>query len=256
VSWNGLELTRRCVASVLDDPAAIDLELVIVDNASTDGTPAWLDTLADRPRITVIRNGENRGFAAACNQGLAAAAARGVDLLVILNNDLVVTPGWLRTLDRHLRRDPTIGLLGPVTNNIGNEARIATAYADLDAMEAEQAAYTGAHAGRTFELPVLAFFCVAMPRAVFEEVGGLDERFGTGFFEDDDYCQRVRAGGRRVVCAEDVFVHHELSASFDRIDQDARRALFERNRAYYESKWGPWQPHRYRGRRGDEAATG
>jgi len=246
VSWNGVALTRRCVESVLQDPLADDVDLVVVDNASSDGTPAWLDEIAADPRVRVIRNATNRGFAAACNQGLAAIAERSPELLVILNNDLVVTPGWTATLRRHLRNDPRIGLIGPVTNNIGNEARIATAYTDLAAMPLEQRLRTAGAAGRSFDIRVLAFFCVAMPLDVYRQVGGLDENFGTGFFEDDDYCQRVRKLGRRLVCAEDVFIHHELSASFARIDQGERQALFERNRAYYETKWGPWQRHEYR----------
>lgn len=258
VSWNGVALTRRCVESVLHDPLADDVDVVIVDNASSDGTAAWLDEIVAEPRVRVIRNADNRGFAAACNQGLAAAAAREPELLVILNNDLVVTPGWTTTLRAHLRQDPRIGLIGPVTNNIGNEARIDTAYVDVADMPKEQRARTAAAAGRRFDIPVLAFFCVAMPLDVYRQVGGLDENFGTGFFEDDDYCQRVRRLGRRLVCAEDVFVHHELSASFARIDQGERKALFERNRAYYESKWGPWQRHEYRPKpaAGDQSAAG
>ena len=93
-----------------------------------------------------------------------------------------------------------------------------------------------------------------MPRDVYDQIGDLDANFGTGFFEDDDYCQRVRAIGRRIVCAEDVFVHHELSASFSKIDQGERARLFERNRAYYESKWGPWQQHAYRERNRGKAS--
>ena len=247
VTWNGVALSRRCVRSLLDDPDALDLDVVVVDNASSDATPAWLDELHAEPRVRVLRNAQNLGFAAACNQGLRALAERGAELLAILNNDVVVTPGWGRTFARHLRRDPRIGLIGPITNNIGNEARVPTAYADLEAMQGEQAQRTGGAAGRTFELPVLAFFCVVMPRAVHAEVGDLDVAYGTGYFEDDDYCQRVRRLGRTIVCAEDVFVHHELSASFDRLDPGERARLFERNRAHYESKWGPWQRHGYRG---------
>ncbi|MFN3244067.1 MAG: glycosyltransferase [Planctomycetota bacterium] len=248
VSWNGLELTRRCVHSVLDDPMACELDVVVVDNDSQDDTPAWLDEIEQHPRVRVIRNDDNLGFAAACNQGLEAGATHDPDLLVILNNDLVVTPGWAWTLHHHLQDHPDVGLIGPVTNNIGNEAKIATSYTSVDEMLGEQRALTGRVAGQTFDIPVLAFFCVAMPFDVYRQVGGLDENFGQGFFEDDDYCQRVRGIGRRIVCAEDVFIHHELSASFDKIDQEARRRLFERNKAYYESKWGPWQRHEYRSR--------
>lgn len=246
VSWNGLALTRRCVQSLLEDPAAPALDVVIVDNASADGTAAWLDEIEREPRVRVIRNPDNRGFAAACNQGLAAVAAAGAEVLVILNNDLVVTPGWARTFAAHLRRDPSIGLIGPLTNNIGNEARIDTAYTDMAGMLCETAACTGGNAGLLFDIPVLAFFCVAMPRDVYLRVGDLDTAFGTGFFEDDDYCQRVRRLGLRIVCAEDVFVHHELSASFGKVDPAEKARLFERNKSYYESKWGPWQAHTYR----------
>ena len=246
VTWNGVALSERCVRSVLDDPLAPELDVIIVDNASTDGTPAWLDRLEQEPRARVIRNEDNRGFAAACNQGLAAGAAAGAELLVILNNDVAVTPGWASTMTRHLKRDPSIGLIGPITNNIGNEAKVDTAYEDVEDMLPEQRRLTGKAAGACFDIPVLAFFCVAVPRDVYEQVGALDENFGTGFFEDDDYCQRVRELDRRIVCAEDVFAHHELSASFGTLPSEERQELFERNKAYYESKWGPWQRHAYR----------
>jgi GT2 family glycosyltransferase len=74
----------------------------------------------------------------------------------------------------------------------------------------------------------------------------MDENFGRGFFEDDDYSRRIEQQGLHLACADDVLVHHRLSASFDKVDNGERQALFERNKAYYESKWGPWTPHRYR----------
>src|SRR5690606_19633510 len=111
----GVALTERCVRSLLDDPLAGELDVIVVDNASSDETPQWLDQIERDARVRVVRNRENLGFAAACNQGLALGAERDPDVLVILNNDIVVTPGWLRTLHNHLRRDPSIGLIGPVT---------------------------------------------------------------------------------------------------------------------------------------------
>ena len=68
-----------------------------------------------------------------------------------------------------------------------------------------------------------------MPRSTYATVGPLDPAFGIGFFEDDDYCRRVEAAGLGVACAEDVFVHHHLSASFDKLKAEARQQLFLKN---------------------------
>jgi GT2 family glycosyltransferase len=97
-----------------------------------------------------------------------------------------------------------------------------------------------------YRLRIAAFFCVMMPRHVFEKVGELDEQFVPGFFEDDDYCLRVQKAGFLIACAEDVFVHHELSASFDQLSVARRQAIFDRNKSLFEEKWGPWVPHKYR----------
>jgi GT2 family glycosyltransferase len=85
-----------------------------------------------------------------------------------------------------------------------------------------------------------------MPRRVYAAIGGLDEQFVPGFFEDDDYCLRVKELGLTIGCAEDVFVYHELSASFDKLSVTRRQAVFERNKALFEQKWGTWKPHVYR----------
>ena len=67
-----------------------------------------------------------------------------------------------------------------------------------------------------------------------------------GFFEDDDYCNRVGLAGYRIGIAENVFVHHHLSASFDTLDRERRNEIFEKNKQRYERKWGSWKPHSYR----------
>jgi len=244
VTYNNLYYTRNCLDSLERYSDWSELEIIVVDNASQDETPAYLREWATRGKLRhVILNVDNRGFAAANNQGLAAASG---DYMVLLNNDTYVTRDWVRGLLAHLRRDPDVGLVGPVTNNIGNEARVDANYADMEAMARFATNYTARHAGRAFELPTLAFFCVAMSRATYERIGPLDEDFGIGFFEDDDYCRRVALEGLRCVCAEDVFIHHHLSASFEKLKDDQRQQLFERNKGIYEKKWGPWTPHTYR----------
>ncbi|WP_168204839.1 glycosyltransferase [Noviherbaspirillum sp. UKPF54] len=248
VTYNNLNLTRACLQS-LDERSDYDrMEIIVVDNASSDGSKEFLAEWASTGKNRkLILNEDNRGFAAANNQGLTIA---GGDYLVLLNNDTYVTSGWVRTMVQHLEGDKSVGILGPVTNNIGNEAKIEIAYDNMDEMARNAASYTRRHIGHIFDMRTAAFFCVMMPREVYERVGPLDEVFGRGFFEDDDYCRRVEQIGRRVVCAEDVFIHHNLSASFNKLKNQERQALFEQNKKVYEAKWGAWMPHAYRGEGG------
>jgi GT2 family glycosyltransferase len=126
LTHNNLELTRACLDSIDQCTEDNQFETIVVDNASTDDTQEFLKHWAgDRCDRRLILNAANRGFAAGNNQGLAAA--RG-DYLVMLNNDTEVTQGWLPTLMNHLRRSPGLGIVGPVTDNIGNEARITLRY--------------------------------------------------------------------------------------------------------------------------------
>jgi GT2 family glycosyltransferase len=213
VTYNNIELTRACLESIDEHSQYDNLEVIVIDNASCDGSREFLERWAsvDSNRKLIL-NENNRGFAAANNQGLNIATG---DFLVMLNNDTYVTPGWVRTLVNHLKRDKTIGLIGPVTNNIGNEAKIDITYADMNEMLVKSRAYTRRHVGQLYPLRTAAFFCAMMQRETFARVGPLDEAFGRGWFEDDDYCRRVAQVGLRIVCAEDVFVHHHLSASFN-----------------------------------------
>lgn len=244
LTYNNLALTKDCLDSLEAYSDDVDLEIVIVDNASSDGSPAYLSSWAtSRPAVKLILNSENRGFAAGNNQGLKAATG---DYLVMLNNDTVVTRGWARRMVNHLRNAPEIGILGPLTNNIGNEARVDTRYTKLDEMHHEAEEITERNLGSWFELDTVAFFCAMLPRGTYERCGPISEDYGVGFFEDDDYCRRVQAAGLVVACAEDVFVHHHLSASFNKLGEEKKRVLFDTNRAIYESKWGTWIPHRDR----------
>jgi GT2 family glycosyltransferase len=244
LTFNNIDLTRACLDSVLLRSDYPNLEVIVVDNASSDDTPAYLEDFTRRnPEVRVVLNRENLGFAAGNNVGLSIATG---DYMVLLNNDTVVTHGWVMTLLRHFQDDPKLGLLGPVTNNIGNEAKIETSYSDLADMPAAALSYTLAHMGETYPMRTVAFFCVVIPRRIYEQVGPLEEEFGRGFFEDDDYCRRVEKLGLRIFCADDVFVHNHLSASFKKLKWQDREKIFKDNKKIYEAKWGVWVPHTYR----------
>lgn len=245
LTYNNWSYTKDCLHSLFtrsEYPGR--LEVIVSDNASSDETVARLKEWAAREsRLKLVLNAKNLGFSAGNNAGLAAATG---DYLVMLNNDTVVTRGWLLTLVRHFQANSDLGLLGPATNHIGNESKVPVEYASLTQMPLASRVWTLAHMGQKYPMRTLAFFCVIIPRAVFESTGPMDENFGRGFFEDDDYCRRIEKQGLSLACADDVLVHHRLSASFEKIDNSERQALFERNRKYYESKWGPWVTHKYR----------
>jgi len=245
VTVDGLPFTRLCLESVLDRANGPTLEVVVVDNASTDGTRAYLAELAQLdPRLQVVLNERNRGFPAAVNQGLATA--RG-ETLVVLNNDVVAPPGAISRLARHLA-DPSLGIVGPASNGAATEAEIDAPYRTYGELVEAAAERASAHAGKVTDLPMLTMFCVALRRSVLDRVGPLDECFETGLFEDDDYSRRVRNAGFRVVCAEDVLVHHFGQASFGRLVPSGEfGALFEANKRRFESKWGiVWEEHQRR----------
>lgn len=244
VTYNNLDLTKACLHSLETYTHYDNLEIIIVDNASADGTPDYLTQWATGyENRKVILSPDNTGFAAGNNMGLRVATG---DYLVLLNNDTYVTPGWVAGLKKHLDKDPTIGLIGPATNNIGNESKINIHYESMEQMHVAAKEFNLAHLGQLTPLRTAAFFCVMMSRATFEKIGLLDEAFGIGFFEDDDYCRRVEQAGLKVVCADDVFIHHHLSASFNKLKIEARQKLFESNKVIYEQKWGEWVPHKYR----------
>jgi GT2 family glycosyltransferase/glycosyltransferase involved in cell wall biosynthesis len=242
VTYNNVELNRLCLESLYATMDWPNAEVFVVDNASKDETPQFLDCIRDTyPALTIILNDENRGFAAANNQALRLASG---EILILLNNDTVTPRGWIAGLARHLRADPSIGILGPSTNAIGNEAMIPAGYDDIAEMPRWVGQWVREHDGETFDIAMLAMYCLAMRRDVFERVGLLDEQFGVGMFEDDDYAQRIRQEGLRVVCTRDVFIHHWMKAAFGKIPNADYQKLFEKNRALYEAKWGGWVAHK------------
>ena len=242
--YNNLEFTKSCLKSLLGAGTYSNLELILVDNDSTDGTQKFLQELeAKYENVELIANQENLGFSAGNNIGIKAATG---DYIILLNNDTYTTPGWVFGLIRHLRRNPELGLIGPVTNNIGNEAKIDIRYADMESMFIKAFQYTSMHKGDLLYVSTVAFFCVAFSRELVDKVGLLDEQFGQGFFEDDDFCRRVSDAGYNIAIAEDVFVHHHLSATFSKETKELRQELFESNKKKFEAKWGEWKPHEYR----------
>ncbi len=239
---DNLPFLRLCVESVLVHTDEEDYELVVVDNGSIDGTAEYLSELSTHnTRVRVIANPTNRGFPAAVNQGFEAATG---SVLVALNDDTIVPPGWLSALLDRLS-DSSVGMVVPRTNRSGNQSEIRTSYRTFGEFLEFAAQIIASGGDQVQDVPTLVMFCSAMRREVYERVGTLDEAFSPGLFEDDDYCRRLSEAGYRVVCALGSFVHHFGQTTIGRLAQQGLYGgVFDANRRRLESKWATkWHPH-------------
>ncbi len=233
---NELAYTRQCLDAVLANTRA-PYELILLDNGSSDGTGDYLESLTSRSepaRIVAIREPNNLGFPGGVNRCLREA--RG-EYIVLLNNDAVVSPGWLDILVRAALCDyPHIGLVGAVSNFAGGIQQIPVPYRDPNELPAFAARRRVECAAQLVDAPMLSGFCLLLRRAVLDAIGGLDERFGLGFFYDDDLSRRARGAGFRLAVAPDCFVHHHGSRTFLGLGIDPARQL-ETNAALFREKW-------------------
>jgi GT2 family glycosyltransferase len=237
LAYNSLEdTTKPCVESLLRATTGLDFRVVVVDNGSTDSTPQYLSTIAKRRKdISILLNGENLGYGAGNNKGIKSVDC---EYYVLLNSDTVVTDHWLDRLIGFLEMHPEVGLAGPVSNSVTNEQMIHVASLKEEGIIQEGLAWTARCQGDFFFTDMLAFFCVAIRRELIQKIGLLDESFGLGMYEDDDYCRRASQSGCKLACLEDVFIYHKGSVSFDRVKSAELMRLVQRNRRRYEQKHG------------------
>lgn len=232
-AWNAWKHTERCLRSLRPTLGPKD-QVVVVDNGSSDETR---ESLAAYGWLEVVANEENRGFARGCNQG-AAKALHGV--VVFLNSDTVVPMGWLDELLAPFERGD-VGAVGPRSDNVsGNQKTMAVPdpQEDPGAFSEFAEAWRVSHQGQTSATWRLVGFCLAVRTSSFHALGGFDERFEIGGFEDDDLCRRLHQKGLRLLIAHASFVHHHGHASFDSNAVDWLVTQGE-NRVRFEEKWGP-----------------
>ena len=239
LSYNTLELTKTCIESIRAYTRDVPYEIIIVDNGSTDGSVKWLKRQKD---LRCIFNEQNEGFPKGCNQGLAIA--RGTELL-LLNSDTIVTPCWLSNLRTALYSRKEVGAVSCVTNYCSNFQQIAVNYAGVDGLVKFATAYNRSDVAKWERRLTLVGFCFLFKREIYEKLGGLDERFTPGNYEDDDYSLRIWQAGYELLLCRDTFIHHFGSASFAKDvspeAQAAKRAaytkLMQRNIRLFLEKW-------------------
>jgi GT2 family glycosyltransferase len=220
LTFNRWDRTSRLLDSLLAGGADLgDVELVWIENGSTDATrpafAAWLDRHGGRfGRVVTRFNEANHGFVVGVNEGVCLASGQDVCLL---NSDAVVGPGWYEGLRRALAL-PGVGAAGPVS----------------DGMPWNQSL---THHGQGIRVvPVVYGFCLLAERRMFDRIGLLDERYGRGVIEVEDWCERASRAGFRFAVNTDVVVRHdEPHASYP---PRVNRMLHIRNRRLFTDKWG------------------
>ncbi|MDQ1265915.1 MAG: hypothetical protein QG635_1067, partial [Bacteroidota bacterium] len=243
--FNKAELTKNCLDSLLENTNFEDIEIIVIDNASTDDTPQLLEEYRKipafagmtgensvipanagiyNPKLIIIKNKENFGFGKACNQGIRASNSK---YIILLNNDTLPQPGWLDSLIEEVERDSSIGAAGAcllypendliqhVWVTIGTENGTIAPYhahrfSSLDDMpELMESRYCSAVTGA----------CMLIRREAINKIGLLDEEYINGL-EDIDYCFRLLEAGYKIrYCAGSRLYHYE-SMSQSRHERD------------------------------------
>ncbi len=236
--YNLCSLTQQCIESIYRETKSESFELIVVDNASVDQTFEWLNSeKIKHPFFKVFRMDQNIGFGAAVNFGIRKSNGA---FIVILNNDTIVSPEWLENLLEALEKNPSIGIISPVTNYVGEGPQIDTNAANLSPDIELIQKYALSIQTRTKlinEPNRLVFFCVMIRRELIDIIGDLDIAYDKGNFEDDDYCLRALLAGYQLAIAPNAFVYHMGSATFikNKISHDN---YMEQNRIRFYKKTG------------------
>lgn len=225
--YNGLTYVKDCIVSLLEFTPANCYHLYIIDDCSDTVTNRWLVEQAFKhSQISLHRNSGNVGFVKSCNLGISLGSA---PYILLLNSDVVVTPGWLERLLECAESDPLIASVNPLTNyasQINLPLAPGANFFGMDEVLRE-------HSPRDFPDVVTGVgFCLLLRRSALEEVGFLDEVYGRGYCEDSDLCMRLTTRAYRTVVADHVYVYHKGRGAF--LDRDER---YKRNRRIFDARW-------------------
>ena len=248
VTFNSRNDLEACLGSLAASPPRVSHEAVVVDNASTDGTPTCVRE--QWPAVQVIESGGNLGFAKACNIGIRQTAG---ELVLLLNPDASVPAGALDQLVARLDDRPGAAVVGP--RIVGNDGRPELSFGAMVSpwSELRQALLVRGHDARVAPASRLvermtrrsrtvdwvSGACLLARRADLEAVGGLDDRFFL-YFEDVDLCASVRARGRTVFFAADVEIRHRRGASAASAPGATRSAYRASHLAFYRKYRPAW----------------
>lgn len=236
--WNGRAYLSSCLEALLAQARTSEAtlsQIVAVDDASSDGAAEQM--AADYPQVQLIRNRHNLGFAGSCNRGIRAATS---DLVVLLNQDTQVQPGWLDSLAAAFQ-DPEVGIAGcKIFYPNGERLQHAGGWIEWPLGLAHHFGQgeAGSQAGDTARtVPFVTGAAMAIRPTLFTQIGLLDDEFRPGYFEDADFCLRAAEAGYRVWYTPDAQVIHAESTTL--VDPMQRAYAYQRGRLRFVLKHLP-----------------
>ncbi len=218
-NWNSFKLLKRCLNAISRNTKRKNIEVIIVDNGSKDGSVEFIKTLDMKFPIKTIFNDENKGFVVGSNQGMLEAD-KDSDIC-LLNVDAVVQKDWLKNMYETMINFPNAGVVGPLGNEVpsGHQKE---GYVEEDTVS-----------------PNLYGYCMLIMRELIDKIGYFDERYEVGGYEDNDYCIRTKLAGYETVISAKSFVKHKAHQVYalNKIDDEKRTILDRANEIKYLNKF-------------------
>ena len=228
LSYESPDLLEKCVESVLE-LTNVKSRLIIVDNGSRNKqVVSYLSSVHGNDTVTVekVFGEKNVGFAAGMNKGMRLSDS---PFVCLLNNDCIVTKGWLREMIQIAKSDKAIGLVNPQSNTFGSRP-------DEGATLGDHAELISDRKGKYTEVGCAIGFALLMKREVIDRIGFLDEAYEGVCYEDTDFSIRASKSGFIPVVAEGAYVFHKEQAS--RRTLKGKNLIYRKNRKIFEDRWG------------------
>jgi GT2 family glycosyltransferase len=246
VNWNVKDLLQRNLEAIRQSLGPISVRVIVVDNASKDGS---LEVFKDVPDIEYIANSANLGFSKAVNQGIAIANSRHV---LLLNPDMKVAPDAFAKTIAYLDTHPDVGVMGAKLLTADGQIvphvrRLPDAWSQLAVLlklphlfphVLDRYMYTDFDYTREQEVPSIRGSYFAMSQAALKQFGGLDERYFI-WFEEVDYCTQVQKAGLKIVYVPNIIAQDFIGRSFAQRKRYWKQVQFSKSMAQYFSKWQP-----------------
>lgn len=235
VNYNDRPHLEDCLRSIKTEGETIDLEVIVVDNASTDGSPALVQQRF--PWVRLVRNPKNLGFSRANNKGFHVSSG---DFVLFLNTDTTFFSGALTTLRDKMKKDPEIGAAGPILVNKEKKCQVSFGGKRGYFHEAVLKLFLNRIYQRRIgrlrtvkEVDWVSGACLFVRRKAFEEAGQFDERFFL-YYEDIDLCFRIKNCGWKIVLLPQAHIFHEGGASTSSLSLKSRYHYRESQIYFYE----------------------